>query len=159
LTQNFGGVFVRSLSEHDCVTIKAATAAAYEALGGVSRAAEYLGVRPSTLTKYASPASEWRGNFIRLDLAVALDRASEHPFLITVMDDLVRRERAEALGHVSAGMALRMSTVFHEVVREVAMAIEDGVIDAAERLAVRNRIVAAQRDLGRLNAMMIGSAR
>jgi hypothetical protein len=144
------------LTENDKNMLKAATGAAYEALGGVSRTADRLGVASSTLTKYASTGADWRQNFIRLDLAVALDRASAHPFLMTAMSELVRGRAGEGFGAVTAAAVLRLNGVLDDVVRKVALALEDGVLDAGERLAIRNTIVAAQRNLAALDAVMIG---
>lgn len=147
---------MRAISDIHASIIKTATAAAYEAIGGVSRAAEALKVGSSTLTKYASPGEEWRDSFIRLDLAAELDRRAEHPFLLNAMSQLVRGEKVASFGAITASAILRLDAVLDDVVREVARAIEDGKIDAAERQAVRNRIVAAQRDLARLDSMMGG---
>lgn len=136
--------------------IKAATAASYEAMGGVCRAADALGVRSSTLTKYASTGEEWSQNVIRLDLAAELDRRTDHPFMLTAMTRVVNDERASSFGAVTASAILRLDGVLDDVVREVALAIEDGHIDAGEKLAIRNRIVAAKQYLARLDAMMAG---
>ncbi|MDW9573411.1 hypothetical protein GOA73_08480 [Sinorhizobium meliloti] len=149
---------MRAISEEHASIIKAATAAAYEALGGVSRAAEALGVASSTLTKYASTGEEWRDSFIRLDLAAELDRRCDHPFLLTAMSRIVKDERVSSFGAVTASAVLRLDGVLDDVVRTVAQAIEDGRIDAAERQAIRNRIVAAKQDLARLEAMMLDGA-
>lgn len=148
---------MRAISRPHATVIKAATAAAYEALGGVGRAASALNVGSSTLTKYASTSDEWRDSFIRLDLAVALDRRADHPFLLNAMSQLVRDDVPESFGSITAGALLRLDAVLDDVVREAALAIEDGHVDAAERQAVRSRIVAAQRDLARLDALMVGA--
>lgn len=140
----------------DCNTIiKTATAAAYEAVDGVSAAADILGVRSSTLTKYASTGEEWRSSFIRLDLAVKLDRHSPHPFLLSAMERLVKDARPESFGHVTASAILRLDGVLGDVVRELARAIDgDERIDAAESLAIRKRIVAAKQVLAQLEAVL-----
>ncbi|MDX0413196.1 hypothetical protein GOD94_19050 [Sinorhizobium medicae] len=151
---------MRAISEEHASIIKAATAAAYEALGGVSRTAEALGVASSTLTKYASTGEEWRDSFIRLDLAAELDRRCEHPFLLTALSRIVKDERVSSFGAVTASAVLRLDGVLDDVVRAVAAALEDDDhIDAAERQAIRNRIVAAQQYLARLDAMMMAGAR
>ncbi|MCM5689195.1 hypothetical protein M8037_10335 [Sinorhizobium meliloti] len=151
---------MRAISEEHASIIKAATAAAYEALGGVSRAAEALGVASSTLTKYASTGEEWRDSFIRLDLAVELDRRCDHPFLLTAMSRIVKDEHVSSFGVVTASAVLRLDGVLDDVVRAVAAALEDDDhIDAAERQAIRSRIVAAQQYLARLDAMMMAGAR
>lgn len=149
---------MRAISDINASIIKAATAAAYEAMGGVSRAAEALGVASSTLTKYASPSDEWRESFIRLDLAAELDRRCEHPFLLSAMTRIVKDEKPASFGAVTASAILKLDGVLDDVVRAVASAIEDNHIDAAERLAIRNRIVAAKQYLASLDAMMIGGA-
>ncbi len=143
-----------SFSSDDIGAIKAATAASLEAVGGVSRAAEALDIGSSTLTKYASTGEEWRQNVIRLDLAVRLDRASGHPFLLESFSGLVRREQPAAPAEVSPRAVLRLNAILDDVVREVAAAIDDARIDAGERLAIRKRIVAAQQELARLDALV-----
>lgn len=96
----------------DCQSIiKAATVSAYEAVGGVTAAADMLGVRSSTLTKYASSGEEWHSNFIRLDLAVRLDRQSAHPFLLSAMNRLVKAERPVGFGSVTASAILKLDGV------------------------------------------------
>lgn len=147
---------MRAISDHHASTIKAATAAAYEAMGGVSRAAEALGVGSSTLTKYASTSAEWSQNFIRFDLAVELDRRTGHPFMLSALQQILSDEQPTSFGAVTAAAILRLDGVLDDVVRTVALAIEDNHIDAAERQAIRHRIVAAKQYLARLDAMMVG---
>lgn len=146
---------MRALSDVQTM-IKATTVASCEAVGGVSAAAGLLGIASSTLTKYASVAEEWRGNFIRMDLAVELDRRTDHPFFLSAMQRLVTGDKPEPMGRVTASAILRLDGVLDDVVREVARAIEDDHIDAAERQAIRGRIVAAKNYLARLDAMMVG---
>lgn len=148
---------MRAISDIHASIIKAATSSAYEALGGVSRAAEALGVASSTLTKYASPAEEWRESFIRLDLAAELDRRCDHPFMLSAFTRIVRDEKPQSFGAITASAILKLDGVLDDVVRTVAAAIEDdNHIDAAERLEIRERIVAAKQFLARLDAMMVG---
>ncbi len=147
---------MRAISDHHASTIKAATAAAYEAMGGVSRAAEALGVGSSTLTKYASTGGEWGQNFIRFDLAAELDRRTGHPFMLSALQQIVSEDQPTSFGAVTAAAILRLDGVLDDVVRTVALAIEDDHIDAAERQAIRHRIVAAKQYLARLDAMMVG---
>ncbi|EPE95733.1 hypothetical protein RGCCGE502_22825 [Rhizobium grahamii CCGE 502] len=137
--------------------MKAATVAAVDAVGGVSRASQLLGMGTSALTKYCSTAEEWSKNFIRVDLAVALDRATAHPFISTAISQLVADQAPASVGELTASAVLRLDGVLDEVVRTIAVAIEDGHLDAAERQAVRSRIVPAMLFLARLDAMMAGA--
>jgi hypothetical protein len=125
-------------------------------MGGVSRAAEALGVGSSTLTKYASSGEEWGQSFIRFDLAAELDRRTGHPFLLSALQQILSAEQPTSFGAVTAAAILRLDGVLDDVVRTVALAIEDDHIDAAERQVIRQRIVAAKQYLARLDAMMVG---
>nr|WP_250811635.1 phage regulatory CII family protein [Neorhizobium tomejilense] len=147
---------MRPLDSKEQEALKAATAASYDAIGGVTRAADAIGVASSTLTKYASTGSEWVSSYIRLDLAVALDRRTSHPFFLDAMSRLVRNEPIAPATSLTPTAVLKLDGVLDDVVREVVRAIEDGRIDAAERAAVRSRIVAAQQDLARLFSLMGG---
>ncbi len=148
---------MRAISRDHAVIIKNATASGFDALGGVSRAAEALKVGTPVLTKYASHGEQWCESFIRFDLAVEMDRRTGHPFMLNAMTQLVRDEKVSDFGAVTASAILRLDGVLDDVVREVARAIEDGHADAAERQAVRRRIVAAQQALARLDATMTGA--
>lgn len=149
---------MRAISDQNASIIKAATVASYEAMGGVGRAADALGVASSTLTKYASTNEEWRENFIRVDLAVELDRRTEHPFLLSAISRIVKDEQPTSFGAVTAAAVLRLDKALDDVVHAVAMAIEDdNHIDAAERQVIRHKIVAAKQFLARLDAAMIGA--
>lgn len=145
------------ISENDRLTFKAVTAASLEGAGGVSNAARLLNVASSTLTKYASTGEEWRESFIRLDLAVALDRHTDHPFFLNAMSQMVADKPQPSFGSVTAAAMLRLDGILEDVVRVVAMALEDNVFDAAEKLAARKRIVAAQQGLARLDAAIVGA--
>jgi hypothetical protein len=140
----------------DSQAIKKATAQSFEAIGGVSAASRALGVTSSTLSKYASTGEEWQDRFIPVDLAIALDRMSEHPFLLETMSGLVKGEHRTGFGTVTDAVILKLNHVLHDVVRELVAAIEDGVFDAGERLAISDRIVAAQRGLAMMHASVCG---
>ena len=155
---------MRSISDIGARALKAATAAAYEALGGVSLVSEILGIGISTLSKYASFNDEWRDNFIRIDLAVELDRRTEHPFILSTMArelgyELVREVRCEQVSaDLSPTGVLRLHRILDDVGHETARAIEDGYVDAAERQSIRRKIALAMQELARLDGFMIGGA-
>lgn len=147
---------MRSFSDTDAASLKAATASAYEAMGGVSKAAAFLGVGSSTLTKYASVAPEWRESFIRADLAIRLDRATGNPYLLNAITHMVGTAPRATFGAVTAAAVLRLDRALDDVVRAVVDAMEDSHIDAAERAVIRKAIVVAKELLGRLDALMVG---
>ncbi len=142
--------------------LKANTQAAYDAVGGTSSASGLLGVGISALSKYASQDEQWKDNFIRIDLAVDLDRRSPHPFILTTMARelgfaLVRDDlRAGGDVKLCPMSLLKLDRVLDDVVDEVAAALSDGHADAYERKEIRKRIASAKIALARLDAMMIG---
>ncbi len=138
--------------------LKAATVAGFAAIGGTSQAASLLGVGISTASKYASNAPEWAANLIRVDLAVMLDREAGHPFITSAMRHLVEEAPCGFAGPLTASAILKLDGVLDDVVREVAAAMDDGHLDAAERQAVRHRIALAQASLARLDSFVAGVA-
>ncbi|WP_377299760.1 hypothetical protein [Rhizobium sp. SGZ-381] len=145
---------MRAFSSLTATALKAATISGFEAVGGVSRASDLLGVGAGTLSKYASTSEEWSRNFIRVDLAVALDAASGHPFITGAMGELLGARRPQTFGELTAAAVLKLNGLLDDVVREVALAIDDGHVDAAERQAVKARIVPAMQALAQLDAII-----
>ena len=156
---------MRSISDIGARALKASTAAAYDALGGVSQVSDILDIGVSTLSKYASLNDEWRENFIRVDLAVELDRRAEHPFLLTTMArelgyELVRNVAVEvSVADLSPIGVLRLNRVLDEVVHETERAIADGHVDSAEKQVIRHKIALAMQELARLDGFMIGGGK
>lgn len=150
---------MRAISDHDSSFIKSQTASSVEAMNGVKAAAKELGVASSTLSKYISPADEWRDSHVRLDLAIAMDRKTGHPFLLEAMKAMVHAEPSVCFGDLTASAILRLDGVLDDVVREIVMAGEDDRYDAAERLAIGNKIVAAQTVLARLHRRIMEMGR
>jgi hypothetical protein len=120
--------------------LKAATSASISAVDGVSNASRLLGIGSAALSKYVSTADEWAKSFIRVDLAVALDKAAGHDFITSTMRGLVAGEKPAGFGQLTALAILRL----------------DGVLDDVVRQAVRARIVPAMRALASLDALMAG---
>lgn len=120
-----------------------------------------LGVGSPVLSKYASPDKQWEDRFIRIDLAVKLDRLSPHPFILTTMARetgfaLIPASDVTGSADISAMGVLKLDGILDDVVRETASAIADGNVCAAERLIIRKKIAAAKIALAQLDAMMIG---
>lgn len=153
---------MRSISVKTAAALKTSTQAAYDAVGGPLQAADLLGVGSPALSKYASLDPQWSERFIRIDLALDLDRRSGHPFILTTMAreagfQLVRDEVPDAGDVTICPLSLlRLDRILDDVVDEVAAAIEDGKADAHERREIRKRIGAAKKALGKLDALMAG---
>lgn len=152
---------MRSISPKTAAALKSTTQAAYDAVGGPLQAADLIGVGSPVLSKYASPDPQWSDRFIRIDLAVDLDRRSDHPFILTTMAretgfKLVRDTQDVSDFTLCPMGVLRLDRTLDEVVHETASAIADGNVSAVERREIRKRIAAAKVALARLDAMMIG---
>lgn len=125
------------------------------------QASDLTGIGSPQLTKYASRDEKWADRFIRIDIAVDLDRRSPHPFILTTMAREIgfrlvpEATSVDGMSLCAMGI-LRLDGILDDVVREMAAAIADGHVCAAERHLVRKRIAAAKIALAQLDALMIG---
>lgn len=152
---------MRSISRQTAAALKTATGEAYEVLGGTVMAADVLGVGSPVLSKYASRSDQWAESFIRIDLAVDLDRRSEHPFILTTMARetgyRVIKDTQEASDLTLTPMGvLKLDRILDSVVHETAQALADGHVSEAEKRDIRKRISAAKIALAKLDQMLIG---
>jgi hypothetical protein len=154
---------VRSISPKTAAALKSTTQAAYDAVGGVMQASDLTGIGSPQLTKYASRDEKWADRFIRIDIAVDLDRRSPHPFILTTMAREIGfrivpdASRADGMSLCPMGI-LRLDGILADVVRETATAIADGHVCAAEKHLIRKKIAAAKIALAQLDALLIGGA-
>ncbi|WP_421405598.1 hypothetical protein [Agrobacterium fabrum] len=152
---------MRSISKITEAALKANTQAAYDAVGGVTSAAKIIGVGSPILTKYASPDPQWASSFIRVDLALDLDRRSAHPFILTTLAReagyaLVKDEGSSAEVSLCPMGLLRLDGVLDDVVRELASALSDGHLTAAEKKAGLKVVGLAKQHLAKVAEMLIG---
>ena len=152
---------MRSISPKTAAALKSTTQAAYDAVGGVMQASDLTGIGSPQLTKYASRDERWADRFIRIDIALDLDRRSPHPFILTT---LAREagfrlvpDATSADGMSLCPMAiLRLAGILDDVVRESAAAIADGHVSAGEKHLIRKALGPAKIALAQLEASVIG---
>lgn len=152
---------MRSISPKTAAALKTSTGAAYDAVGGTVQAADLLGVGSPVLSKYASTAPQWVESFIRIDLAIDLDRRSHHPFILTTMAREIGyrlvRETPEVCDLTLSPMGvLKLDRVLDELVHELAAALEDNHISAAERRELQKKSAAVKVMIAKLDAALIG---
>ena len=150
---------MRSITQKTANALKSSTEAAYDAVGGTVQAADLLGVGSPVLSKYASTSAQWSESFIRVDLALDLDRRSQHPFILTTYAreagyKLIKDDTAAADMALTPMGILRLDQILSDVVRELTAALADGRIDAFEKRAIRKRIAYAKVLLAQIDTMM-----
>ncbi|MGO6998995.1 phage regulatory CII family protein [Rhizobium leguminosarum] len=146
---------MRTISEMETRSIKAATDAAYMLGGGVTAFPDLTRVNVSTLSKYASFNDEYRESLIPCDVAIEADRRAQSPVILTAMARLlgyrlVRDDEAELRQPATLSDVMKTYSESADVIREANKALADGEIDAADRKAVLPEIDEAIRALQQL---------
>jgi len=146
---------MRTISEMETRSIKAATDAAYMLGGGVTAFPDLTRVNVSTLSKYASFNDEYRESLIPCDIAIEADRRAQSPVILTAMARLlgyrlVRDDEAEARRPATLTDVMKTYSESADVIREANKALADGKVDDADRKAVLPEIDEAIRALQQL---------
>jgi hypothetical protein len=155
------GVFVRTVSEVEVRSLKAATDAAYQLGGGVSQFPALTRVNVSTLSKYASFNEENAEFTIPIDIAVEADRRAKDPVITAAM--------AAALGYrlepegspvarreVNELFATEILSETMDVSKAIIEARADGRIDSLENKKILKEAREAKRSLEQLIASLEG---
>ncbi|WP_027682707.1 phage regulatory CII family protein [Rhizobium leguminosarum] len=156
---------MRTISEVEARSIKAATDAAYMLGGGVTAFPDLTRVNVSTLSKYASFNDEYRESLIPCDIAIEADRRAQSPVIVTAMARLLGyrlvRDGDDAMPSRPASLTDVMRTYSEtaDVIREANKALADGEIDAADSKAVLPEIDEAIRALQQLRDGFARNAR
>lgn len=145
---------MRTISEQEQRSLKAATDGAYVLGGGISCILPFTRVGVSTLSKYASFNDEHHDNFMPIDVVIEVERRAKSPVIVRQLAALIGYELAPCKrSDVSLGGAVTEADA-HRVLKEamdVAQAIinarKDNRIDAAERKIIDKELVEAIRAL------------
>ncbi|WP_273794341.1 phage regulatory CII family protein [Brucella intermedia] len=146
---------MRTISEPERRTLKAATDGAYVLSGGISRILDFTRVSTSQLSKYASFGDDNADSFVPVDVAIEIDRAAKSPVIVKEMAALLGygliplrpdsdQSEYQAVTEADGYRALKETM---DVVQAVIDARADGGIDAADRKNVRKEIREAIREL------------
>lgn len=144
---------MRTISEQEQRSLKAATDGAYVLGGGISCILPFTRVGVSTLSKYASFNDEHHDSFMPIDVVVEVERRAKSPVIIRQLAALVGYELVPCKRYDEPARAVTEADA-HRVLKEamdVAQAIiaarEDNRIDAAERKIIDKELVEAIRAL------------
>lgn len=133
---------MRTISEPERRTLKAATDGGYVLSGGISRILDFTRVSTSQLSKYASFGEDNADSFAPIDVAIEIDRAAKSPTITKEMAALlgyelvpvgVRRDIAASAAPISEKDAMRIMKEGMDVSQAIIEALTDNRIDAAER--------------------------
>ncbi|OJX99511.1 MAG: hypothetical protein BGP07_03190 [Rhizobiales bacterium 63-22] len=132
---------MRTISEPERRTLKAATSGAYQLAGGISRILDFTRVTTAPLSKYASFGDEHAESFVPVDVAIEIDRAAKSPVIVKEMAALLGYELVPVGGGATAAERPALTEIDAHIVlsealdvsRAILDALEDGRIDAHER--------------------------
>lgn len=157
---------MRTISEQEQRSLKAATDGAYVLGGGISCILPFTRVGVSTLSKYASYNDEHRDSFIPADVAIEIDRRAKSPVIVRAMAALLGFDLVAVAGGapdtqnaaepLTEKDAHRVMSESMDVSQAILHALDDNRIDALERRGIAKELresIRAQEDvLRRLEA-------
>lgn len=142
----------RAITQDECNGLKAAFRQSLGLAGG-GQFEKRTRVRGGQLSKYGAP-EDWAtdpkeriGNFPGIDVAVECDREALSPNIVGAMAELlgfhlvpIHDEAPGATAPVDHRDALILANEAADAVRELTLALDDGRMDAAEKLAVLKQL-------------------
>ncbi|KAB2743516.1 phage regulatory CII family protein [Brucella anthropi] len=151
---------MRTISEQEQRSLKAATDGAYVLGGGISCILPFTRVGVSTLSKYASYNDEHRDNFIPADIIIEIDRRTKSPVIVRAMAALLGFDLVPIAGGAPDAQAdaepltekdaHRVMSESMDVSQAILHALDDNRIDALERRGIAKELresIRAQEDV------------
>lgn len=145
---------MRTISEQEQRSLKAATDGAYVLGGGISCILPFTRVGVSTLSKYASFNDEHHDSFMPIDVVIEVERRAKSPVIVRQLAALLgyelapcKRSDVSLAGAVTEADAHRVLKEAMDVAQAIINAREDNRIDAAERKIIDKELVEAIRAL------------
>lgn len=146
---------MRTISEPERRTLKAATDGAYVLSGGISRILDFTRVSTSQLSKYASFGEDNIESFAPIDVVIEIDRAAKSPVIVKEMAALLgfgleplRSAEPEGTPQaVSEATGYRVLKETMDVVQAINDGLSDNKIDAADRKRIGKELLEAIREL------------
>ncbi|KAB2665175.1 hypothetical protein F9K91_10595 [Brucella tritici] len=146
---------MRTISEPERRTLKAATDGAYVLADGISRILDFTRVSTSQLSKYASFGEDNIESFAPIDVVIEIDRAAKSPVIVKEMAALLgfglaplsSGGRADAQQSVTEADGYRVLKETMDVVQAINDGLSDNKIDAADRKRIGKELLEAIREL------------
>lgn len=145
---------MRQLTASDIASLKTATRALVQRVGGLHAAATVTRVGASALAEYYDPHAVDR--LAPVDVVADLERVAAEPLVSDAMARLAGCT-LQPMGHAAGSDARAIAGVFREVGQlgeRWATAMEDGATSAGERDAVQLELVDLQRAVGAAIAVL-----
>ena len=155
---------MRTISDQERRTLKAATDGAYVLSGGISRILDFTRVSTSQLSKYASFGDDNADSFVPIDVAIEVDRAAKSPVIVKEMAALLGYELApkrqavdfHSVLPVTQADGYRVLKETMDVVQALNDALADSRIDAADFKKIDKELLEAIRELEKVrNALAV----
>ena len=137
---------MRSISDKEQLSLKAATRRALDMAGGQDAFQHMTRVRQAALSKYGSPAEDCADKYMPIDVAVEADMEAGTPIITGKMAELLGYKLVPigASGDqspLSVNDALRIANEVADVVKAITKALEnDGRVDCAEGREITREI-------------------
>ncbi len=146
---------MRTISEPERRTLKAATDGGCVLAGGISRILDFTRVSTSQLSKYASFGNENADTFAPIDVAIEIDRAAKSPVIVKEMAGLLGYDltpKPQVAGSdthqpITQADGYRVMKETMDVVQTLNGALADGRIDAADFKKLDKELLEAIREL------------
>lgn len=130
---------MRTISDRQGMTLKAATRRAIEIAGGARSFAAVTRIKEGNLSKYGSPNEDHAETFMPIDVAVEADMEAGSPIILSAMAEMLGYKLVPLAGSdddanaVTAADALNIANEAGDVVRSITEALADGKVCAADR--------------------------
>lgn len=137
---------MRSISDKEQLSLKAATRRAFDMAGGPEEFQHMTRVRQSVLSKYGSTTQDCADKFIPVDVAVEADVEAGSPIITAKMAHILGYKlvpvAADTVNAAPLGVhdALRIANEAADVVKAITSALTDGRIDQAEEREIAHEI-------------------
>jgi hypothetical protein len=146
---------LRTISDPERRTLKAATDGAYVLSGGISRILDFTRVSTSQLSKYASFGEDNVESFAPIDVVIDIDRAAKSPVIVKEMAALLGfgliplrvGEHAGEQQSVTEADGYRVLKETMDVVQAINDGLSDNKIDASDRKRIGKELLEAIREL------------
>lgn len=146
---------MRTISEPERRTLKAATDGGCVLAGGISRILDFTRVSTSQLSKYASFGDENADTFAPIDVAIEIDRAAKSPVIVKEMAGLLGYDLTPKLKApvnvsdqpVTLADGHRVLKETMDVYQALDEALADGRIDVADSKKLDKELLEAIREL------------
>ncbi|MDR6757816.1 hypothetical protein J2Y48_003113 [Mycoplana sp. BE70] len=145
---------MRTISDKQGLTLKAATRRGIDQAGGGDALQHVTRVKAGALSKYATVGEDTADKFMPIDIAVECDLEANSPIIVSAMAAMLGYKLVPADDNAAVSMApitlrdgLKIANEAADVVKAITEALEDENIDALEKRIITREIDQAMQAL------------